>query len=212
MRILVFSDSHLTDKFEEKKYLFLKNLIQQSDRVIINGDFWDGQLTTFSEFINSDWKKLFPLLKNRKAVYLYGNHDLKKFSDNRTKLFSNLQDDFYRLKIDGKNYIFEHGNRILPMIDEILPRWVCKYTTIIAGFFLVNFPPLKFILKKAGQKMKNIVKKRYKNGEIVVCGHSHWADFDPGNQYVNTGYIENGNAQYLIIENGKFIPKKDKYI
>src|SRR3990172_1424130 len=68
MKILVFSDSHLTDKFEEKKFYFLKKIIRQSDFVIINGDFWDGYLTTFNRFISSNWSKLFPLLKLNKIL------------------------------------------------------------------------------------------------------------------------------------------------
>lgn len=211
MKILVFSDSHLTDKFEEDKFNFLMKIIQQSDMVIINGDFWDGQQTTFSKFISSHWSKLFPLLKSKKAVYLFGNHDLPAYNDKNVNLFSNLQSNAYRMKINGKNFIFEHGNRILPLIDEVLPRWLCKYTTIIAGFFLVNIPSLQFILRRAGQTMKRKIKKEVKKNEIFVCGHSHWADFDLKNHYINTGYIENGIAKYLLIDNGRLIPKMERY-
>src|SRR3990170_7877882 len=104
MKILVFSDSHLTDKFEEKKFDFLKKIIRQSDLVIINGDFWDGYLTTFSRFISSDWNKLFPLLKSKKTIYIYGNHDRESYIDRNAKLFSDLQTHSYRLKLNGKSF------------------------------------------------------------------------------------------------------------
>jgi len=211
MRILVFSDTHLTDQFEPKKFAFLKKIISDADFVIINGDFWDGQLTSFEKFISSPWKKLFPLLKAKKAVYLFGNHDRQSYSDKNVNLFSNLQANAYRMKINGKKFIFEHGNRILPMFDEALPRSICKYTTIIAGFFLEKISPLKFILKRTGQTMKNKVKKEANKNEVFVCGHSHFADFDLKNQYINTGFIENGVAGYLIIDGGKIIPKFDRY-
>ena len=212
MRILVFSDSHLTEKFEEKKFNFLKRVISKSDRVIINGDFWDGQLTTFDKFISSPWKKLFPLLKSRKTVYLYGNHDLRKFSDHRTNLFSATQDHQFKLKVGQNILIFEHGNRILPLIDEVLlPRWMTKYTTIIAGFLLTKISPLQIILKKADQRMKDRIKKIAQKNEIYICGHSHYVGFDLENGYINDGSIENGVAQYLLIENGKIIPKQERY-
>lgn len=212
MKILVFSDSHLTDRFEEKKFNYLKKIISETDRVIINGDFWDGQLITFDKFINSDWKKLFPLLKSKKTVYLYGNHDLKSLSDNRTNLFSTAQDHQYKLKINGKTLIIEHGNRILPLIDEtLIPFWMTKYTTIVAGFLLTHIPQLQFILKKTGQALKKGVKDRVKKNEIYICGHSHWPDFDLKNQYINTGYVELGEANYLWIKDGKLIPISERY-
>ncbi|OGK15363.1 hypothetical protein A2774_03470 [Candidatus Roizmanbacteria bacterium RIFCSPHIGHO2_01_FULL_39_12c] len=212
MKILVFSDTHLTDKFEENKFNLLKKIISASDRVIINGDFWDGQLTTFDKFISSGWNKLFPLLRSKKTIYLYGNHDLKSFSDSRTSLFSVIQTDIYSLKLNEKTLVFQHGNKLLPLIDEKLPRWLTKYTTLVAGFLLVNLPPLRYLLKTAGQKMKDKVKKIYKNGEIVVCGHSHWVDFDLNNQYINTGYIENGVAKYLLIRNNRLLAQEENYL
>ena len=63
MKILVFSDTHLSSTFEEKKFNLLKEIISRADRVIINGDFWEGYLISFKEFLDSRWKELFPLLK-----------------------------------------------------------------------------------------------------------------------------------------------------
>jgi hypothetical protein len=102
-------------------------------------------------------------LKSKKTVYLYGNHDLQSFCDERTNLFSDTQSHQYKLEINGKTLIFEHGNRILPLIDELfLPRWMTKYTTIIMGFLLTQLDPLQIILKKADQKMKDKIKKLLK--------------------------------------------------
>jgi predicted phosphodiesterase len=91
MKILVISDVHLDNAFEKPKYRFLKKIIRRADRVIINGDFWDGYLVKFQQFIQSPWKSLFPLLKSKKTIYIYGNHDKKILSDKHTALFSDIQ-------------------------------------------------------------------------------------------------------------------------
>lgn len=211
MKILIFSDSHLTENFEEKKFNFLKKIIQQSDSVIINGDFWDGYRTTFDRFISSDWNKLFPLLKSKKTVYIHGNHDRETYIDQNASLFSDLQTHTYRLQLNGKVFIIEHGHRFYPLFDEILPRILNKVSTIIVGFFLRNISLLRFILKRANRIIKIKVQKELKNNEIFVCGHSHWAEFDLKNQFINTGFIEDGLAKYLLIHNGRLIPKIERY-
>ena len=91
MKILVISDVHLDNAFEKPKYRFLKKIIRRADRVIINGDFWDGYLVKFQQFIQSPWKSLFPLLKSKKTIYIYCNHDKKILSDKHTALFSDIQ-------------------------------------------------------------------------------------------------------------------------
>ncbi|OGK08791.1 hypothetical protein A2767_02680 [Candidatus Roizmanbacteria bacterium RIFCSPHIGHO2_01_FULL_35_10] len=211
MKILVFSDSHLTDKFEIKKFNFLKRIISEADQVIINGDFWDGEMTTFNQFIASDWNKLFPILKERKTVYIYGNHDRKSYSNNKVNLFSLKQGYIYNLKQNGINYIIEHGNRFFITPDEFLPRSITRYSTLITGFFMQKFTFLQFILKKANEIMKSKIQKELKNNDIYVCGHSHWSEFDLKNNFINTGCIESGLAQYLIIDDQKITPMEERY-
>ena len=63
MKILVFSDTHLTDVFDAARFEAMAKMIDEVDQVIINGDFWDGYIIKFSEFIESGWNQLFPLLK-----------------------------------------------------------------------------------------------------------------------------------------------------
>src|SRR3990167_5228492 len=87
MKVLVFSDSHLDHNFEPKKLSYLKKLVRSVDQVIINGDFWEGYSITFDQFLSSKWNELFPLLKAKKAVYIFGNHDKKVLADKRMRLF-----------------------------------------------------------------------------------------------------------------------------
>ncbi|OGK23395.1 hypothetical protein A3A46_03035 [Candidatus Roizmanbacteria bacterium RIFCSPLOWO2_01_FULL_37_13] len=211
MKILVFSDSHLTDKFEEKKFYFLKKIIRQSDFVIINGDFWDGYLTTFNRFISSNWSKLFPLLKSKKTIYIYGNHDRESYIDRNVSQFSDLQTHAYRLQLNGTSFIFEHGHRLYPAIDEKLPRSLNKILTIAVGSILENVSLLQLMLKRVNRIIKKKVKKELGIKEMFVCGHSHYAEFDLKNRFINTGFIENGLAQYLIIDKNKLFPKEEWY-
>ncbi|OGK18225.1 hypothetical protein A2866_05065 [Candidatus Roizmanbacteria bacterium RIFCSPHIGHO2_01_FULL_39_8] len=213
MKILVFSDTHLTHTFEPNKFELLKKIILKADRVIINGDFWDGYRTTFDTFIASDWKRLFPLLKSKKTVYLFGNHDRKSFMDKRMRLFSDTQSETFILRINGKNFIFEHGNRISPLLDEspLMPHFLNRITTRIAGFALKNISFLQFLHKRMNVIIKSKMEKRLKRDDILLCGHSHYPEIDLKHKFVNSGYIQNGKAHYLIIEEGKIIAKKEFY-
>ncbi len=53
MKTLIFSDTHLTNKPDPKRMAFLKKIINEADRVIINGDFWDGVFISFDQFLSS---------------------------------------------------------------------------------------------------------------------------------------------------------------
>ena len=55
------------------------------------------------------------------------------------------------------------------------------------------------------------MEKRLKRDDILLCGHSHYPEIDLKHKFVNSGYIQNGKAHYLIIEEGKIIAKKEFY-
>jgi len=71
MILSVISDTHLTNKFNENKFNKLRSIIESSDKIVLNGDFWDGYATDFEDFYNSKWSALFPLLKSKKTIYLF---------------------------------------------------------------------------------------------------------------------------------------------
>lgn len=217
-KYLIFSDTHLTDQFDEKKFVFLKKIISSADQVIINGDFWDGYQISFDKFINSDWKKLFPLLKKKKTIYIYGNHDQKNFCDKRTMMFSVQQTERYILKTKKYHFVIEHGNKIYPFYDEttkiktpflikILFKILEKTLIKTSGSFFFRFP-LGIRLNKT---MIKRFKKIYNHGEILICGHTHSAEFDLKKHLINTGFILHGLGHYLIIENEEPKLKKEKY-
>lgn len=207
MRILVFSDSHLFHRFDNNKYKLLERIISSADRVIINGDFWDGYLTDFNRFMRSPWKKLFPLLKSKKTVYLFGNHDKKEYSDKRTSLFSDVQTHQYRLTLNGTTYIFEHGNRLFPVIDEQinnrLINGLLSRTLRSVGFILMKLMRMKVLQrlhKKTNSTIRERAHKELKTNEVIVFGHTHSPELNLKRQYMNSGFIEHGWGHYIILE------------
>src|SRR4051812_43742823 len=106
--VLVISDTHLGQVFQPAKFALLVRLINQADQVIINGDFWERYLCSWDEFISSPWRQLFPLLRDKKAVYLFGNHDLEELSDYRREKFSTVQAQSYELESGGRLFHLEH--------------------------------------------------------------------------------------------------------
>ncbi len=218
MRTLIFSDSHLNLPFEEKKFNFLRHVIEDADQVIINGDFWEGYKMTFDQFINSPWKHLFPLLKKRKTVYMFGNHDKKIYSDKRANLFSVIQTNRFELKLNGKTLIFEHGNRLYPLLDETHPQLYKLIRPILPLSSVHYLFVRKFgskLVRSTFAKFNKIIKKKLKKelskNEVFICGHTHGAEFDLPHQFINTGFIKYGLAQYLLIENKKITPKEEWY-
>lgn len=213
MKILIFSDSHFHKEFEEKKFTFLKRIISQADQVVIAGDFWEARLMTFEEFVHSSWNKLFPLLKNKKTIYVYGNHDKKEFSDSRVSLFSDIQTEQYRFTSGGKTFVVEHGNRhnlkifrqlhSLGLGNIFKSKFVIKWIHTKLEKFLIrtygkNF--LKKNFKKYNTEIKIQTQKEFINGEIYICGHTHAAEIDLEHNFINTGIIRHGLAQYVVID------------
>jgi predicted phosphodiesterase len=219
MNILIFSDTHLSTRFEKKKAEFLIRLIKRYDQVIIGGDFWEGELITFSQFINSEWKVLFPLLKKKNAIYLYGNHDPEKLCDTRASLFSVKQNRQYTFTSNDKVFIVEHGDRVDSFIVRLFTsrygkyfstRYLGKYIDsegiIIKLFGIKAFTKLCSLFNK---KIKEKVSKEFTNNEFFICGHTHAQELT--NRFANTGIIHSGIAQYVTVKNGTTVIHQEKY-
>ncbi len=209
MNILVFSDTHLFLPFDQKKFNFLKKIISESDQVIINGDFFDSYMISFNDFINSPWNQLFPLLKKKKTVYIFGNHDQEKFSDKQTSLFSMKQAVEYRMKINNETYIFTHGQQFRKTPDLFIKRFFKPFVSLVVriahfkrqnltNIFGRNFLRFRFAYRNIKTKEKAI--KTIKNNEFIVVGHNHWAEVDEKKHFACNGAILYGFAQYLTID------------
>lgn len=217
MKIVAFSDTHLSKKFDQRKFEALKKVISQSERVIINGDFWEGLDISFEDFIKSEWNKLFPLLKEKKAIYVYGNHDCKQFSDKRVSLFCEQDVDNYTLNIKNQTYFFTHGHEFLfpkqttkKLEKEIkqrlkpLRRARLKIAGLIqrAGFGL--FGP-KFFPNYVNKIPKYVRNSICPQDYILVCGHTHKQYDNKKLNFVDLGFFNYGWANYMeIYENGDY--------
>lgn len=211
MKILIFSDTHLTQKFTLRKFEFLNRIINESDKVIIAGDFWEGKLITFDQFINSEWKSLFPLLKRKDTVYVYGNHDKRKYSDSRVSLFSEKQTEEYRFNHEKYSYIVRHGDT--KKIKYSLIKRTMKITRMTERFFMLYFHEklehvltvifgpkiLQILFKKYNTVLKKTESGNLEENQILICGHTHAAEIDLENHFVNTGIIRHGLGQYVTI-------------
>jgi len=219
MKVLVISDTHLTNRFIPKKYFILEELIRNSDKVIINGDFWDFWYLTFDQFINSQWKGLFPLLKQKDTVYVWGNHDPKDRCTQDVSLFSNIQSDNYFEEIDGNKYRFRHGHNYL---FGKKTKFLEKYDKFIGGiekyklsrflFYLIYyserflmrvFGPTLITKSKVALNNNLLLKERDSFEEWFIFGHTHGAEIDFQKKFINTGCIINHTVSYLLIENGE---------
>lgn len=216
MKIIIFSDTHLGPTFEQKKFDFLVNLINKSGQVIIAGDFWEGRLLTFDQFLNSMWKALFPLLKKKKTIYIFGNHDPKNLMDSQANKFSSSQRESYSFTSGKQNFLVKHGHQDIqkyPLLElfsknkvmfELLHSLSEKILVVMFGK-----NALQILFRRYNKKIKSRVKIR--KNEILITGHTHAAEMDLDNKYINTGLIRHGVGQYLLIENGKIEFVEEKY-
>jgi len=218
MKTLIFSDSHLTMRFEEKKFNYLHRIISSVDRVIINGDFWEGFWITFDQFFNSEWSKLFPLLKQKNTIYIFGNHDNKNLNNiEKIQCFSDIQTAMYSFTENGETFIIEHGDRLFPTETDCINIHSPIFRTKIQ---LINFTE-KLLSKMCGSMYQNLlhqynkkIKQNIKNQNTNVTrifGHTHCPEVDAKHHFINTGIIKHGLAQYALIENGNITIVKERY-
>jgi predicted phosphodiesterase len=211
METLVISDTHL-GKYDEKKDKFLKDLIKEYDRIIINGDFWDNWGGySFLEFVNlKQYKELFELLKSKETVYIYGNHDHEAEKEKHlANMFSDIQCKEYNIEIGQYRYHFEHGHRFFYdnpkakfvnfylIIDKhpILRRMANRFT----NFSYRNFPN-RLKKTKVAKKKNQYIKSVKPNDVVYVVGHTHIPEIDTENMFINTGCIMEGLTTYLEID------------
>jgi predicted phosphodiesterase len=223
MKYVIFSDTHLGRDFDEKKLVFLKSIIASADRVIIAGDFWEGLQISFKEFINSPWSALFPDLKKKHTVYVFGNHDPQKLTDKNVNLFSDIQVSSYTFKSGDKTFTVEHGDKYRLAIISLsrkLSETIAAVTHTnpqiafhLESFFFKFFG--KDIHQKTCQRMNERIKKQLKGeftgNNIFICGHTHTQEVDLKHNFVNTGMVRFGLGQYIVIENGIVEPQEKWY-
>lgn len=221
MKRLIFSDTHLSSKFEPALFDYITHLVDSVDQVIINGDFWDSYLMSFDEFVNSEWRHLFPILLKKNTIYVLGNHDEAESIDERANLFSVEQLGEYRFKAGGKTVIVAHGHKIAPEFDGTFPGITKKFGHFYPHVYNLSRSP------SAWGKIYRPIKKRHylynmrrlhkfaleslNDSELLICGHSHVQLDDREHGFINIGPTQQGVAHYLIIDGGKFTLEEKNY-
>lgn len=227
MKTLVFSDTHLSSKFDLRKYNFLCRIINSADRVIINGDFWDGWITSFDQFVNSKWRLIFPLLLSKNTLYIHGNHDTEDLCDQRTSLFSVTTTQQYTTTILGHRYVFHHGHDIANSYCNKLMFYYAKMLDITNGkrvgviirrimTFLGNIGyhivGIKRITSSAIPRKRNqLLKDSFSDDSWHIFGDTHCAELDAPHSFANSGCTIQGYGSYLMIDNGQVSLHQDYY-
>ncbi len=232
MKTIIFSDTHLTSRFDKRRFAFLKKIISKADRVIINGDFWDDS-TKNKKFMRSRWSELFPLLKKKETIYIYGNHDAKKKWSEDVSEFCDEQGFEYTFTSGRKEFIVTHGNRLTPTITE--KYFLKQYSNPAVRLFWkiafyasrhmhktmlrLNLERIPIFFTKGGfykrfryvnEKMKIFSRKLDKN-QYLICGHSHSQELDLESHYINDGFINHRMGQYVEIEGGRIKMIEEKF-
>jgi predicted phosphodiesterase len=221
MKTVIFSDTHLSGRVQRKKFHYLMNVIESADRVIIAGDLWDGFLTDFDGFLRSGWRRLFQPLLDRKAVYLYGNHDRIEWSDDRVKFFSVEQHMEVGLQVGSHKFLVTHGDTIHtslemkfpvilhPSLQKTAPLRVAASVDILHKIVFGK----RFLNKENNMNAPMIqwAREKVEPPTILVCGHSHYPEFLLEDRYINLGFNFAGFGSYLLIENDTLELVREKY-
>lgn len=201
-----------------RKLDYLRSIIAPADRVIILGDFWDGFLTDFAGFLDSGWNKLFPMLLERQAVYVYGNHDRREWSDERVSQFSVEQALEYRLAVGANEFLLTHGHAgiFAKTLDErydVLSRTIplrigasidVLHKLVWGRRFLESESDINDAAREWASE--NLV-----GNQLLICGHSHFPEIDYDNRMANSGFIGCGFGNYLLVKDGNIELVKERY-
>ncbi|BCX14108.1 MAG: hypothetical protein KatS3mg085_640 [Candidatus Dojkabacteria bacterium] len=206
MKTLIISDTHLGKAFSKQKYVVLKNLFEDADRIIINGDFWDDGKTTFQKFIKSQWKGLLSTFEKKEVIYILGNHD-EETPKNAEKILHVKILNQYKLKVGKKTLYITHGHNVVRYLNsfhsfvvkyKLLRKIMSKFISFI--IYITNKKFIKTFYQKMNNDMKAWAKQNLQKDEILVCGHSHLQELDISNQFINLGANTTGLQQHMLIE------------
>ncbi len=208
MRTLIFSDTHLTDHFDQLQCDYIVKLVKSVDKVIINGDFWDGYLTTFDKFLVA-WEPLLHVLAKHDVLYILGNHDNAVLTDERAKKFATVLDGQYTFAAGSTSYRVAHGHMQSREFDVEHPQ-LTKYFGWFYPIFpiILNLPYCGTWLRARNQRAKRkleyelmqFTETRAQKHEVYVFGHSHLMADNSAIHYVNPGSFTPRIARFIIID------------
>jgi len=221
LRTLLISDVHIGFKFSRAADAVKVLETEKFDRLIMVGDIFDIQNMMrrpyWDEHHTKFLKKVLKIAKNKKVIYVIGNHDypLYYMQEYTNKLAGIEFCREYRYESGDKKILCIHGDQF----DSLSRKW-----QVVGDFFynlllhinsLVVYVRSLFGLeywslsKWCKNKVKNTINKAFSiedklrklPDDVVVYGHTHMPYVT--DDLVNTGtFVE--IATYVIEENGKF--------
>ena len=218
-KVLIFSDTHLTCKFNQKHFEALKGQILKADKVILNGDFWEYIGCHFDKFVKSEWaEKLFPLLKERDTFYIHGNHDRERFMswENISKIAVDREKD-YKFKSGDKIFKVEHGDLISWEFDDYHRHISEFFHRFLPTFYLwlMEFEYKKNFLarlwhkvmvekrRRDFEKIEKFAKKNQRENYIRIFGHVHRRKHNLKYNFLILGEFKSGKINCIFVENGE---------
>jgi UDP-2,3-diacylglucosamine hydrolase len=244
-KIACISDVHLLTTYpHDERYKALNRFfsfveLEDVQDIVLLGDIFNLLVGGFDEYVeeySEVWAKLANLIKRKKRIYyINGNHDFhlsqlfskvaKKYGFNRDQL---KEIDFLNLEIDGKTFLFFHGD------DIDLGDWKYRFykRLIRSSFFryiaehISTYQFVKKVAESLAQKSKSYqrefnydfkknhyreeVKKLFLSGyDYVVAGHTHIKDHyiveESGKkyEYINAGYFPT-DYSFTLYQNKKW--------
>lgn len=230
---IVISDLHIGEKVNKKRKRAFLETFRHYDRIILNGDFLDD-FWDYSKTRQSAWSPVFEALKSKEVIYIFGNHDRDSVELRQaTSDFITSYHDQYILPVNEYELVIRHGHRIYPRPDGILYnparniftkllKWFAKLVwrllypiILITRFSIEKYPRTlaylqRSFVKPQNKRMKKYAQEHLKDNQILVCGHSHFAEFSPEEQFINDGANSYNRIEYLSIRDGhmKLVVKK----
>lgn len=223
---LIFSDLHLGENVCLKRLNAFIEICESFDLIILNGDFLDD-FWCYDKTIESDWSPLFDFFKTKEVIYIFGNHDHDTVKlRNATIKFIDLYCDEYLLSVGKIELCIQHGHHIYPRPDGILYKkkttwrgklfqkmvkniWYFLYPIILKfRFFIERFPKTLVHIQRPfvilqNKRMKKYAADKLEPHQILVCGHSHLAEFSPEKKFINCGANSYNRIEYISVRDGE---------
>jgi UDP-2,3-diacylglucosamine pyrophosphatase LpxH len=210
---IIISDIHLGSTVCESKrlYNFLELVYTKSNRLIINGDFFDN--LDFRRLKKNHWKILSLLRTMSKyldIIWIRGNHD------GDAEIISHLIGldfkDEYILSSGDKNFLCLHGDKFDDFIykypntsklADLAYRTIQRFDKRYLPSFIKNRSK---IYLRCTENMINSSRKYVLNKDIhcVCLGHTHHAMIDKNHAvwYANSGCWTEKSCTYLEVNKG----------
>lgn len=198
---------------------FLYELFSFYDTIIVNGDLWSVYSCVLDDFLNSPWVELLNLLKERKSYFIFGNHDREEWCDKRFLDYFKASSNELTFNVYGNVYHVQHGhllktdsihNELFMKLHRGSQFW--KLDKFIQGKLISYFTDSLYDF--GGKRMNKFFKKKLntmKRKGVNVIGHSHSVEYDHIHNFVNSGFISYGYANFLIVDEAGIYVMRETY-